>query len=467
MADEAEKTFTYTPDPEAGTFKVLLAQEGVRTVDNRIIEFNALDWRQLPVSLLLQRANDPTGEGGHKAAIAIGSINEIWREDLEDGTANIWGRGSYSSDEEGQNARQLIGEGVLSTVSADVGASFSELSEEFDAEGNVELVKVIKAGTVVAATILPLSAFGDTKISNITASAAGWKPSREFFTNPQLTEPTPIVVTENGRVYGHAALWESCHVGYRNSCVRPPRSNSGYAFFNVGQVETLEGEVVNVGRIAAGTNHADTSFAAQPSKDHYDNTGWAAAYVTSGEDKHGIWFSGAVSPTATPAQIAVLKAASVSGDWRAINGALELVGILAVNSPGFPIPRSQTAIVAGAQVSLIAASPCLTADAIIEEIPAEEQTEVAEVIETEQEFEAPIVEETAVVEELASTKKIDEETEEDDAGQVGIDSDDNDADQEKDVDDDDDDDEELSAKLAMIDLLWNDLIVDERHNYNI
>jgi hypothetical protein len=464
MADEADKKFIYTPDPEAGTFKVLLAQEGVRTVDNRVIEFGALDWRTLPVTLLLQRQNDPTGEGGHKAAVAIGSVHEIWREEISDTVANVWGRGSYSSDEEGQNARQLIGEGVLSTVSADVGAAFSEFSEEFDAEGNVDLVKVVKSGTIVAATVLPLSAFGDTKISNITASAGNWKPSKEFFTNPELSGPTPITVTEDGRVYGHAALWDSCHVGYRNSCVRPPRSRSNYAFFNVGQVETSEGEVVNVGRIAAGTNHADQAFAAQPAKEHYDNTGWAAAYVASGEDKHGIWFSGAVAPHATPDQIAVLKAASVSGDWRAINGALELVGILAVNSPGFPIPRSQTSIVAGAQISLIAASPCLTADAIeATETTEEDSTEVEPIIETVTEFEAPTVEEAASVEELASTQEIDEEDEEDDADQIGIDPDDNDADDE---DEEDDDDEELSARLAMIDMLWGDLIVDEKVDYN-
>ncbi len=461
MADEAEKTFIYTPDPEAGTFKVLLAQEGVRTVDNRILEFGSLDWRQLPVSLLLQRQNDPTGEGGHKAAIAIGSIHEVWREELEDGTANIWGRGSYSSDEEGQKARLLIDEGTLSTVSADVGAAISEFSEEFDADGNVDLVKVIKSGTILAATVLPLSAFGDTKISNITASAAGWKPSREFFTDPQLSEPTPLTV-KDGRVYGHAALWDSCHVGYRNSCVRPPKSRSKYAFFNVGQVETMEGEVVNVGRLAAGTNHADTSFGAQPSKDHYDNTGYAAAYVAAGEDQFGVWFSGAISPTATPEQIAVLKAASVSGDWRAINGALEMVGLLAVNSPGFPIPRSQTTIVAGAQVSLIAASPCLASDAIeATEITAEQPTSTDEITETVAEFEAPIEEEATPVEpvvELATTSEIDKETEEDDEDDEddkGIDADDPDADDEKD----------LNEMLAMIDLLWNDLIVDEKHDF--
>jgi hypothetical protein len=31
----------------------------------------------------------------------------------------------------------------------------------------------------------------------------------------------------------------------------------------------------------------------------------------------------------------------VSGDWRPINGHLELVGLLAVNVPGFPVPRQR------------------------------------------------------------------------------------------------------------------------------
>jgi hypothetical protein len=49
-----------------------------------------------------------------------------------------------------------------------------------------------------------------------------------------------------------------------------------------------------------------------------------------------------------------LRAASLSGDWRRINGNLELVAALAVNVPGFPIPRTQAAMAAAGQLALVA-----------------------------------------------------------------------------------------------------------------
>jgi hypothetical protein len=49
-----------------------------------------------------------------------------------------------------------------------------------------------------------------------------------------------------------------------------------------------------------------------------------------------------------------LRAASLSGDWRRIDGSLELVAALAVNVPGFPIPRTQASMAASAQTALVA-----------------------------------------------------------------------------------------------------------------
>lgn len=84
----------------------------------------------------------------------------------------------------------------------------------------------------------------------------------------------------------------------------------------------------------------------------------------------------------------------VSGDWRKIGSSLELVGILAVNTPGFPVPRARAGLVAGAQVSLIASGLCGCEnedladedDTDLEVIPAEfvEIEESAEVIESDQ-----------------------------------------------------------------------------------
>src|SRR5690606_35995190 len=84
-------------------------------------------------------------------------------------------------------------------------------------------------------------------------------------------------------------------------------------------------------------------------------TGLGGADVHVGEDKFGIWVAGAVRPGVTPEQLRTLRASPLSGDWRYINGSLELVGALAVNLPGFPIPRTQAVIASGEMYGIVAA----------------------------------------------------------------------------------------------------------------
>lgn len=358
----AEEEITHTYEPNGATsFVLVVAKEGVQTVDGREFAAGSIEWREPPIPLMFIRENDPTGRGGHKSSQAVGMISKLWRENNEEGFGTIYGQGYFSSDSEGDMARKLIAEGVISGVSADVGGAIvEELAEDSDGQ----LRKIIRRGTIVAVTALPIPAFDDTKVSvvhtdAVVASAGdGWAPDSKWFDNPNLTEPTPITVTADGRIFGHAALWGTCHIGYRDRCVTPPRSKSNYSYFNTGNVLTADGKTVHVGRLAAGTGHASIEFGAVPAVEHYDNTGWAAGYVHAGEDEHGVWFAGTVSPNATHEQIATVRASAVSGDWRAIQNSLELVGILAVNTPGFPLPRARAGIVAGAQVSLIASGLC-------------------------------------------------------------------------------------------------------------
>lgn len=358
MTDAVESiTHEYEPEVKGGSFVMRIAKEGQPTVDGRMFDKGSIVWRKPPIPLMFIRQNDPSGRGGHKTSFAAASITDIWKDLDDDGFGTVYGRGYFGTDEESQAARALVKQGIISGVSADVGGAIvEELEAEFDEKtGEERLTKRIKHGEIVAVTALPIPAFDDMKIS-VTASSAtsSWKPSKQWFERPELDGPTPLTVTADGRVYGHVATWGTCHIGYKDRCVTPPRSKNGYRYFNTGQVLTAEDEVVNVGRLTAGTNHADIEFGAQPARDHYDNMGWAAAYVHSGEDEHGIWVAGAVAPDATEEQISRLRASAVSGDWRAINNSLELVGVLAVNSPGFPIARA--GIVAGAQVSLIASA---------------------------------------------------------------------------------------------------------------
>ena len=180
------------------------------------------------------------------------------------------------------------------------------------------------------------------------------RPNGDWFTDPLLTGPSPVVVTEDGRIFGHLATWGTCHIGISDVCITPPSSPTDYSFFRTGSVLTTTGEVP-VGQITMGTGHANLRLNASRTIAHYDNTGTVVADVAAGEDEHGIWISGAVRASATPEQIAALRGSALSGDWRTIRGHLELVAALAVNVPGFPIPRIGLAASGGKQSALVAA----------------------------------------------------------------------------------------------------------------
>jgi hypothetical protein len=176
----------------------------------------------------------------------------------------------------------------------------------------------------------------------------------EFFRNPNLQEPTGLTV-DGDRLYGHVAAWNVCHIGEPEGpgrCTMAPRSNTGYAHFLTGNVMTTEGRVA-VGRITMGTGHAGDRSSANSAIAHYDNTGAVVADIVTGEDQFGIWFSGKFRDNATDEQRYELEASGrLSGDWRLINGNYELVAALAVNVPGFPIPK--LGMVASAALGLVA-----------------------------------------------------------------------------------------------------------------
>lgn len=192
----------------------------------------------------------------------------------------------------------------------------------------------------------------DRQEATLTASA-GYRPHVDWFRDPQLSGPTPLTVTDDGRIYGHLALWGTCHTGFGRECVQPPSSTSGYAFFRTGVVVCDDGTEMPVGRITLDTTHAGRRHGPADTIAHYEHTGLGVAHVAAGEDAYGIWVAGAVAPHATDEQIARLRVSPLSGDWRSVGGQLELVAALAVNTPGFPVPR---ALVASGRVHSLQAS---------------------------------------------------------------------------------------------------------------
>lgn len=181
------------------------------------------------------------------------------------------------------------------------------------------------------------------KMAALMAGAAPVAPPKEWFDDPKLTGPTPLHIDDDGRVFGHVAAWDTCHVGIGDSCVKPPKTVTSYAYFHTGEVRTAEGSSVAVGRLTYGGGHAAPNLGYRAAAEHYDRTSSTGAYVRAGEDEYGIWVAGMLAPDADESAIFKMRAAPLSGDWRRVGSNLEMVAALHVNTAGFPIPRALTA----------------------------------------------------------------------------------------------------------------------------
>lgn len=348
------------------------AWEGILTIeqemtgDGRMFEAGAVRWETLPVPLRWVKLD----VGEHMNAIVVGRIDEVWR----DGN-NVMGRGVFDvGSPEGLEAARQVEQMMTPGISVDlddvsfeirVKADLLEAADtptELAEDGKVVVmeyasddeVMVVSDARLRAATIVATPAFANARIhllgyeeemGSVTAGASVTpiRPPAAWFKDPKLDRPTGVTVTDEGRVFGHLATWGTCHTGFPGECVQAPSSATNYAYFRTGAIKTLEGLEVAVGRITMDTNHAGRRLGATDTAAHYDHTGLAVADVAAGEDHHGIWIAGALRPGVSDEQVRVLTASPLSGDWRRIGGNLELVAALAVNSPGFPIPRALVA----------------------------------------------------------------------------------------------------------------------------
>lgn len=206
------------------------------------------------------------------------------------------------------------------------------ISEELDAYINSRVASLILHRDEDCAT----GAVGGVDPA-LTAATGVLKPSAQMFADPGLRQITPLHVGEDGRVFGHLATWKQCHMGVGNKCIIAPHTKTNYRWFKTGSVLTDDGKTVRIGKITIGTGHADKRFGIVPATEHYDDTGTCVAVVNAGEDSFGVWVSGALVTGVSEDRVAELRRSPLSGDWRRVDGNLELVAALAVNSPGFPV----------------------------------------------------------------------------------------------------------------------------------
>lgn len=390
-----------SPAPD-GRWEGVIAREGEMTGDGRLIEDGALRWDDLPIPLRVAFKD----VGGHDGAEVCGRIETVERREGGD----IYATGTFDlGSAVGAEAFRQVSEQMSNGVSIDTDDVAFRVMEREDANvpgassddtpdegGRVRVMQVapddsimvIESARLRAATLVAVPAFATARVyaagqapntsepaerdenvdseaemarsagadplsrDSLTAAAIPTAPPEAWFKDPALTGPTALVVEDDGRVYGHIAAWGTCHIGQIGKCVEPPTSPSNYAYFRTGALQTAEGTSVAVGHLTMGTGHAGPRDSANAAAEHYDNTGTVFADVAAGEDAYGIWVAGSLRPGITPEQVRVARSAPISGDWRTIRGSLELVGALAVNVPGFPVPRPQGLLASGEVKSL-------------------------------------------------------------------------------------------------------------------
>jgi hypothetical protein len=356
---------------------IVVATEDEETADGRMADAGSLSWREPPLSLTVN--HDPNQRVGRLDALGrVESLDGLTLESFDSMVGEtgpiIVARGTLNLGTDlGREVAAEVRDGFLTGVSMEVGDEVVEYDDNgvmHLIEGRIGAVSVVVFQAIESARVVEVASAHVWSLPTIrlarealVAAAVPATPPAAWFADPLFDAGCPMTVTDDGQVFGHLALWETCHTGRpADVCLTPPRSSTSYAYFLTGYCRAVgdAGEPVDVpvGALTMSTGHASTTpgTSAAAAIAHYEHTGCAVADVAVGEDEFGIWFAGALRSGVSPEQVRELRAGSLSGDWRYLGGGLELVAALAVNVPGFPVPRVQAGLAAsGMQTALVAA----------------------------------------------------------------------------------------------------------------
>lgn len=288
---------------------------------------------------------DRTGDSGDVILASLRGVTAAAGDPMPDDGEVVW---SEAQDDIIQAVTRASIIGLTCVATPAFGDSFLEL-DDTAAAPEAEAEPVAAAASMSSGTTLTLTR---PLVSNSTTWRAihvdtvaparvpvPLAPPAEWFLDPNLGAPTRMTIDDDGRLYGHLAAWGTCHTGYV-TCVQPPRGGDYGTFMSASGVETDDGYRVDTGALVWGIPHADLSLSLLDAFHHYEIPAHGFADVRVGEDAHGIWFAGALRPHVTVEDLRTLRALSISGDWRRRAGRLDLIAGLAVNYPGFPIPRN-------------------------------------------------------------------------------------------------------------------------------
>jgi len=373
------------------TWTAVLARIGVPTGDRRVIAPGALTTRDLPLPLMWQRVSGD----GHSGAVTVGAIQSLT---IDNESGIVSGTGTFlpvrgAAEAQAQTEAGVTGPSVdlfddldieevqtlieAGVIGPDLTDNMDDVEYAMDDDGMI----VITRARIAGATLVQIPAFSGVSIEMapevmegveavsrpMTAEEGGMigeslfasagtvtevLPPLSWFKAPDLDRLTPLTVSDTGRVFGHIAPWGQCHVGLPG-CVTAPSSPSGYAYFHQAEQPTAEGVTLPVGTLVAGPRHADAQLAFHAATQHYDDVDAAVARVVAGEDEFGIWVAGWLLPGAKPEAVETFRNSPISGDWRRVGGALEMIAVCSVNSAGFPVPRARVAFSSGRQRTLV------------------------------------------------------------------------------------------------------------------
>lgn len=219
--------------------------------------------------------------------------------------------------------------GVMTPAFAE---AYTEIDDEItaafgsDFDPMVELV----ASSVILETRIPdpTPVLTLDQAVELVASFGTPQPYEAFF-RPEASKPQKIVFDAEGNVYGHLALWNSCHEGSEGRCIIAPRPTDAYASWNKPGVLTERG-IVATGPIVlyGGHKYGEDLDAAYGKVEN----AWCDVRITEGI--FGPWVSGRARPHIDDAKVYDARASRISGHWK--NGALR--AITSVNSEGFNVP---------------------------------------------------------------------------------------------------------------------------------
>ncbi|NCZ48376.1 MAG: hypothetical protein EBX59_12610, partial [Betaproteobacteria bacterium] len=233
---------------------------------------------------------NPDGSASVSVTGGIGTYTYLWSNGATTASLANLAAGSYAvtvTDGNGCSASSNVIVGSLASLTASASVSSPILCN-----GGTTTVNITATGGAAPYT-------GTGSLANVTAGTYTYTVTDvngcTASTTLTVTEPTPLTVDNQGRVFGHIAAWHVDHIGMAFG-TRPPRSRSNYSYFHTGVCRTAEGADIPVGQLTLAGGHADIQASATEAVKHYDDTASAVADVHAGEDQYGIWVAGALRP---------------------------------------------------------------------------------------------------------------------------------------------------------------------------